>query len=387
MKKLIAIFAVLLLAAPVMAADWSFFGSQRVTTFYVADDFGDYETNGEGDDWGLQWNFQGNSRVGAKVKADKVTGYIELGLQGTDGGDTDVSTRRAYGSWKFMDESQVTGGAHLKVGKDYTPVTRFMSGQVFASDAGLLGLGDFYGRRPGQLGLTIGNFEFAAITNALNTTGYAAVAASGSGAGYAAVPGVAPAGSDPDWNVPKIEASYKLMFNSFDIRPFAGLQYYKVSQGASVLTDDLDVYSYVVGIDSMVNIGAFYVGGQVSYGQNIGNANWSNTLVGGSAGSFATLDGTDDVNDTKTWMGLLVGGLKFTDTLKFEAGVGYLNNNSDATGFDEDECWNIYGQAVITLAPGVYLIPEIGYLDKMDNFVGDDEGYQWYAGAKWQIDF
>jgi len=38
-------------------------------------------------------------------------------------------------------------------------------------------------------------------------------------------------------------------------------------------------------------------------------------------------------------------------------------------------------------APGVYLVPEAGYLDKMDNFAGDDEGYQWYAGAKWQIDF
>jgi hypothetical protein len=44
-------------------------------------------------------------------------------------------------------------------------------------------------------------------------------------------------------------------------------------------------------------------------------------------------------------------------------------------------------QAMITLAPGVYLCPEIGYIDYMDNRAGDDEGYKWYAGAKWQIDF
>ena len=90
MKKLIAIFAVLLLAAPAMAADWSFYGSQRMATFYVYDDFGDFEqpTTGEKDDWGLQWDFQANSRLGARVKADKVTGHIELGLKGTDGGDT-----------------------------------------------------------------------------------------------------------------------------------------------------------------------------------------------------------------------------------------------------------------------------------------------------------
>ena len=36
--------------------------------------------------------FQGNSRLGAKVKADKVTGQIELALgAGGDGGDTAVS--------------------------------------------------------------------------------------------------------------------------------------------------------------------------------------------------------------------------------------------------------------------------------------------------------
>ena len=44
-------------------------------------------------------------------------------------------------------------------------------------------------------------------------------------------------------------------------------------------------------------------------------------------------------------------------------------------------------QALITMAPGVYLCPEVGYIDYMDNFAGNDEGYRWYAGAKWQIDF
>jgi NADH:ubiquinone oxidoreductase subunit E len=36
MKKLIAIFAVLLFAVPAIAADWEFYGSQRVATFYRA---------------------------------------------------------------------------------------------------------------------------------------------------------------------------------------------------------------------------------------------------------------------------------------------------------------------------------------------------------------
>jgi hypothetical protein len=376
MKKLIAIFAVLLLAAPAMAADWSFYGSQRMATFYVYDDFGDFPpASGEDDDWGLQWDFQTNSRLGARVKADKVTGHIELGLAGTNGIDSDVSTRRAYGIWKFSDN------AGLKVGKDYTPVTRFISGQVFGEDAGLLGAGNFYGRRPGQLALQLGDFEIAAITNALVTKSYTGPLS------------VAPANSDPDWNLPKIEASWLLKLGSFDIRPFGGVQYFKVEEGNSTLTDDIDVWSYVVGLDSMLNIGAFYVGGQVAYGINWDNALWSGkgsggSALGGTAGSYAVLDGTDDTKDCISYSAMLVAGLNFTPQMKFEVGAGYRSDEpDDVDGIDQDELWAVYGQLVLTLAPGVFLVPEVGYTDKMDNFLGDDEGYQWYAGAKWQIDF
>jgi hypothetical protein len=85
---------------------------------------------------------------------------------------------------------------------------------------------------------------------------------------------------------------------------------------------------------------------------------------------------------------MLVAGLKFTDTITFEVGGGFRSDEpDDVDGIDADEVWAAYAQVVLTLAPGVYLVPEVGYLDKMDNFLGDDEGYQWYAGAKWQIDF
>jgi hypothetical protein len=382
MKKLIAIFAVLLLAAPAMAADWSFYGSQRMATFYVADDFGDFPVNGEDDDWGVQWDFQGNSRLGARVKADKVSGHIEVGLKGTDGGDIDVGTRRAYGIWKFSDN------AGLKVGKDYSPVTRFLSGQAFGGDDGLLGSGDFYGKRPGQIGLQLGGFEIAAITNATSTGGYSVRLANGT---VVSAAGPAPAGSDIDNNIPKLEASYLLKMGSFDIRPFGGFQYFKVSstdttEAAGTLTDDVDVISYVVGLDSMLNIGAFYVGGQVAYGINWDNANWANARAG-TAGSKALLDDADDTKDTTTYTAMLVAGLNFTPQLKFEVGGGYRADEPDLNDIETDEMWQIYGQAVITMAPGVFLVPEVGYLDKMDSFADEDEGYQWYAGAKWQIDF
>ena len=49
--------------------------------------------------------------------------------------------------------------------------------------------------------------------------------------------------------------------------------------------------------------------------------------------------------------------------------------------------WEIYGQSVILLAPGVYIIPEIGYRDFGDDVTDSDAGSAWYAGGKWQINF
>jgi hypothetical protein len=90
-----------------------------------------------------------------------------------------------------------------------------------------------------------------------------------------------------------------------------------------------------------------------------------------------------------TYQYALVASFKFTDQLTFEAGYGYQNNDSDAPGEDEGDVHAAYGQAVISLAPGVWIIPEVGYYDYGDDIggTGKDFGTQLYAGAKWQIDF
>ncbi len=379
MKKLLAVFAALLFAAPAMAADWSFFGSQRMATFYIHDDFGDRLVAGDDSDWGLRWDFQGNSRLGARVKADKVSGLIELALRapgGGNGGDDTVNTRRAVGFWKFSDN------ATLKVGKDYSPVTRSLSGQVFDTDNSLFGNGNFYGKRPAMLGLTLGAFDIALLTNALYTKG-----SKDDKVSY----DIAPAGSDVDWNLPKLEASYLMKFGTFDLRPFGGVQYFKVDKGneaTSKLTDDLDIWSYVIGIDSMINIGAFYLAPQLAYGQNWSNAGWAAGRSGDTYARATIKKTNDDTNDAQSWSAMLVAGLKFSDTLKFEAGFGYRNDDADRKGVDDAVAWETYLQAVITLAKGVSLIPEIGYIDFGDDPATDaDVGYRWYAGAKWQIDF
>jgi hypothetical protein len=379
---------VLVFAVPAFAADWAFYGSQRLATWYVDRDNGDTQVNGKSDDQATQWYLQGNSRLGSKVKADRVTGQIELGLgQGGDGGDTNVSTRRAFGVWKISDL------VSLKVGKDFSPVTDFVSNQWFDADGDLYGEGNFYGRRPAGLTLTIGDFELAALTPTyggdINTGSNTAA----NGINYAV-------GGDPDSYIPRFEAAYQLKLGAGYIRPFGGFQFYTVDQtgiAGSNVTDDIDVWSWALGISTKWNIGAVSVGGQLSYGMNQGSVQGWDTGSNARSSSQPYLKaGLDDVSDVYTLQALLVAGLKLTDTLRFEAGFGYRQDNPDGAGpvagqsplnGHKDEVWVAYLQALITMAPGVYLAPEVGYYDFMDAPNGNDQGHQWYAGAKWQIDF
>ena len=115
------------------------------------------------------------------------------------------------------------------------------------------------------------------------------------------------------------------------------------------------------------------------------DAGWS----GGVGG--ASFDGDDDTDDVDTVQAAVIAGFKFTDQLTFEAGVGYLENDSDAPDEDDSDTTAYYLQAVISLAPGVWIIPEVGGYNYGEDIAaggtGKDAGDSIYAGAKWQIDF
>jgi hypothetical protein len=131
------------------------------------------------------------------------------------------------------------------------------------------------------------------------------------------------------------------------------------------------------------------VNAEFAWGANWSSPNWSSGANAATSSLPYLSTGGDGVRNVYSWSGLLVGGLKVSDDLKFEAGGGFRSDNADnAPGFSQpDDSWIVYAQAVMTLAPGVYVIPEVGCYDYMDDVAGNDEGYQWYAGAKWQIDF
>lgn len=368
MKKLLVVLLVLGFVAPAMAADWNFYGSARMATFYVTEDVGDLEDAGLAfDDAGLDHSLQGNSRIGATVKAsDQIGGAFEY--------STGVSVRKLYGTYNF-------GGGELLVGQTYTPTSNyFYSNSVFAADGDLLGIGQFYaGRRP-MVQLTMGSFKVALVTP---------------------VAGTATLGTytDADISLPKLELSYGFKSDAFFVDVFGGYQTYDLEDNAADDTKSITAYTLGAGAGMMfgpatISIGANIGQNYTSYGASVG---FDGRDIAGTFGiedvaAPALVDG--DVEDTSALQALLVANFKTSDTLAFEVGVGfssYTNSErSDAAGLDEDTYTQMqyYGNAVVTIAPGFFIVPEIGFINYGEFLDGDtDLGTDTYVGLKWQINF
>ncbi len=333
MKKLmVAIAAIAMLASSAYAADGNFYGSARVSTFYVSLDDADTDN--------YEQNLQGNSRIGATVKvSDELTGGFEYG--------SGVNLRKLYGEWDF-------GGGTFLVGQTYSPLNWFYSNQVYGTDNDLLGQGGIYSGREAMLRLKFGTFEIAAIAA---DTGYDGVAAS------------------DEVTFPAIEAKYTASFDAITIQVAGGYQTFE-------LDDEHDIDSYVIALGGKMNFGAGYLNANVYAGQNAGNL-IAVSVDGDNAwdDGYAGYDGVS-VDDTDVMGFLVVAGYTVNDMFALEAGYGYAETELDSQD-DADEVQSYYLQATITLAPGVMVIPEVGVIDGEES---EDEETT-YIGAKWQINF
>jgi hypothetical protein len=321
------------------AAEWNFYGSARIMTWSD-----EVDVPGAKDDRDTTWDAQGNSRIGANVKvSDTMVGKFEYG--------TGVNLRVLYGEWNF-------GAGKLLAGQTYTPASSmFYSNQVYGQDNDLLNCGQQYIGRVPMLQLTFGTFKLAFVRP--NTGG---------------IPG-ALAGTDQDVTFPKIEASYKLKMDNFFV-DFAG-GYQTLEQ------NDVDIDSYLLAVGGGANFGAAYVSANVYMAQN--GASYG--LIGLGSSTIGYNAATRKIVDNDTLGYLLVAGFKVSDALTIEAGYGAIEHELDAAGARADEAATYYVNASITLAPGVFVVPEVGVIDLKDNEAGADEKKTTYFGAKWQMNF
>jgi len=349
MKKLFVLFVALTMigfAVPVMAADWSFYGSARMSTFWTDTSGGDLR----GDDEALGWSQQGNSRIGARVKGETIGGRFEYG--------TGVNMRLLYGTWNF-------GSGRILLGQTYTPVNLFYSNQVFGGDSDLLDVGGLYGGRHGEISVKVAGFEFALVDPQAPTD----ITATGDG--------------DGDTSTPKIEAAYGFSTDVFNVKVVGGYQTYEVENSTDAGTYDVD--AWVVGGGGGANFGPAYVKGNIWVAQNYSNYGLPTWNLPTGPGGASIVAG--DIEDSDSWGFLAVVGFKASDMLSFEGGYGYVSHELDVSGSTEDKTQAFYAQASITIAPGFFIVPEVGFYDFDVNGADVDAGDMTYFGAKWQMNF
>jgi len=370
MKKTIAILAAFALvvgfAATVAAADWSFYGSARMSTFSNSWDKGDVRAY---DDTDTRWALQTNARIGASVDAGDVGGKFEYG---TSGGNANI--RQLYGTWNF-------GSGELLVGQTYTPITFLASGQVEGDDQGLLNFGEKYAGRQGMIQLKFGGFKVALVSPSAT-----APVIAGSTVTYMGVT-LSPLGygSDVDVTLPKIELAYKFSTDMFYVEPYAGYQTFDV---VNALDDDISVDSWIFGVNGGVTLGMATIKANFYFAQNMGPYGAGTGTLAGQPGPNTT---GDDFEDNDEMGGLLLANFKFSDMIGLEAGIGYVSQEIDfGSATIEETTMAYYLNVPITLADGVYVIPEVGRYDYGDleaDGAKIDLGDETYIGAKWMINF
>jgi len=372
MKKLFMFFiAVALIAGfsvPAAAADaeWNFYGSARMSTFsYDRSKERPVDATGtpgavtrqvdgspSRDDKDTVWDLQGNSRIGAKVSAGDVGGQFEYG--------TGVNVRVLYGTWNF-------GAGTLTVGQGYTPMMHVMSNQVADAGAGqdndLVFFGGLFSRRP-MIQVKFADLKIALVTPSTNAIGDMTGSV---------------AGADVDTTLPKLEVSYQFKTDMFTAGFRGAYNSYEVETDAK----DYDIDSYIGVLYGSVKLGPAYINASYYIAQNEGN--YGLNVSGGPGYVFDTT--ALKVKDTDNMGYFIVGGVKLSDMLAFEAGYGFSSNEVDVVGAKDDDASSYYVQAVIGLAPGVMIIPEVGKYDYDKDGAGNKEGDVTYFGAKWQINF
>jgi hypothetical protein len=373
MKKLLVLFITIsfvgVFAATAIAAEWNFYGHARLATYYISDSEEQVPPDGDDD---VQWELQSNSRIGAKVKAGDINGRFDYG--------TGINLRLLYGEWDF-------GSGSMLVGQDYTPIDLLYSNQVgtalLGGDDDLLATGSCYEGRHPQLKFKFGDFQFALVKPYANTS------RSGKLLGFDM--GFEKKDDDiVDIVVPKFEASYNFKTDTFFVYPFAAFQTYQIDRGGD--NEDYDVDAWVAGVGAGLNMNQFYIKTSVHYSANPKNLG---LLVAARDGYAYTNDG--DLEDSENLGTQFIAGFMPADNLMFEAGVGYTYNERDDDAYEKDDVMALYANCRITLAPGVMITPEIGYIDFMDknaeeadadgDYKSVDEGDTFYIGAKWEIRF
>ena len=382
MKKLIVILAAIAMVGAFTAtamADVDLYGSARFRTYYADVDNG---VAGAESDSDLEWRMGHLTRFGANFKSDKITGAFEMdaragaaGVTGNIEADSGASRlgnmrlRHLWGQYDF-------GAGKLLIGQTWPLYELPVSGINYYS-GGLQKLGGmgYDVARTSQIRLTFGDFKIAFLPPDTSKT----------------FPGGTNTINYQEVNTmfPKIEIGYDLKMDAFALNFMGGWQTYEIedyNQAANTGSKGTeDVTSYVLGVRGKANFGPAYAGLGLTYRVN-GNNYGAWTVSTHESPIFQG----NDLKDATAFGVVAALGWKLNDMFTLEGSYSMLNTEVDTSLDNEDDAsaWGVI--AKITMAPGVYIIPELIFQDnkdRQDNGVSTEEGDATIFGVFWRIDF
>jgi hypothetical protein len=379
MKKLIVILAAIAMVGSFTAtamADVDLYGSARFRTYYATVDSGAPGVDSDSD---LEWRMGHLTRFGANFKSDKITGKFEMDARAGGGANPGTANLEASGGASGIGNMRLRqlwgqydfGAGKLMIGQNYPLFDAPVSGINYYSGGfqplGGIGITD---ARTSQIRLTFGDFRLAFLQ--ADTTNL----------------GLAPM-TEVNTMFPKIEVRYDMKMDAFALNFIGGYQSYEIEDynyvtGAGTRQSE-DITSWVLGARGKANFGPAYVGLSLNYRQNGDNYGaWT-----ASTKELATFEGSS-IKDATGFGFVAAVGYKVNDMFTLEASYGSLSTEQD-TALDNEDDANVWGlMAKITVAPGVYIIPEFIMQDNKDvvnDGVSTEQGDATIFGVFWMINF
>lgn len=377
MKKylpiLIATVFLVGIALPAFAVDWGLYGQVRLQTFWT--DYSEERPGALSDttrfsgsrNASLGGSMQATtSRFGGKVEHETIKGGFEVG----SGGLTPMNIRLLWAAVKV-------GPGELLVGQHYAPygMGAWFSKDVYPHHSGYDTMGlQFVGYtcRVPMVQYSVSGFRFA-FTQPDHTFSDDFF-------------------SDPERQIPQIQASYDYKIDKTKLNIAAAFQTYKENANVAWKGERLDAWG-VTGSISLTQLDPIYInlGGQ--YGQNLGPLGQFDGIAGrtGAGNVYPELSPAigpnNKIEDTDTWT--VLGTIGFQrPSLGGEIGVGHLSSDNDLWP-GEDEMSHYYAQLRIPLTQTGHAlcILQVGYYDYHDDNAGNDAGDATYGGAAWQVFF
>jgi hypothetical protein len=374
MKKLMILLLVMTMVGSFTAttlADVDLYGSARFRCYYASVDDG---VPGADKDKDLEWQMGALSRFGANFKSGKITGRFELDARPGSGGMTEdiergggasmlgnMRLRHLWGEWDF-------GAGRLMIGHNF-PLYDAPASGINYYNGGLQkwgGIG-YSAARTSQLRLTFGDLRLAFMQTDTTRQWW-------------------PLGSFEEANIrfPKIEARYDKRIDALAISLIGGWQTYEI-EDRNGTKETKEINSYVLGVRAKANFGPAYANLALTWRQN--GRNYGVWTV--SNKEIAVLQG-NDLKDATAWGVVAALGWTINDMWTFEASFGALDSKQDTSLDNEDDAMVWCFLSKITMAPGVYIIPELIYQDNKDvtnDGMVTDQGDTTVFGVFWRIDF